>query len=315
MSTDKESRLSPQERLGLVMDVLQHGLSVHRAALAYRTSPATVRKWVGRYLAQGEEGLKDKPVERRGRRGPITPSSAMLVLRLRERELSVRDIAKTVEAAESVVAAILERAGLGDAMSTATPIAEADTRMPGELVFIVTARLTAIEERDRFGRGRVLDGEVLFAAMDDCTRVLFAAVHEDESAQTARDFMRHACAFFAALGVAVQRIVTGRRSGFRSHTFLRACREAQVGHHFGHFGSSSANSKSRQAEDLVGLVQSEWGATSHSSASHRRHALTDWQYHYNWKRLHPGLDRTPMAALGALLGGEPPPDPTKIWTP
>lgn len=43
------------------MDVLQAGLTLCGPAAAHSVSVLTARKWVGRYLAEGERGLADRP--------------------------------------------------------------------------------------------------------------------------------------------------------------------------------------------------------------------------------------------------------------
>ena len=57
MNIHKNARLTFARRLELVMDVLQRGLTLCAAAAAHNVSVPTARKWVGRYLAEGQPGL------------------------------------------------------------------------------------------------------------------------------------------------------------------------------------------------------------------------------------------------------------------
>jgi transposase-like protein len=59
MNIHKNARLSLARSIELVQDTAVRGLCVRAAALQHGISPPTARKWVGRYLAQGEAGLLD----------------------------------------------------------------------------------------------------------------------------------------------------------------------------------------------------------------------------------------------------------------
>jgi hypothetical protein len=60
----------------MVQDVVDRKLTLHTSSAAHGVSVPTVRKWVGRYLAQGLAGLRDasspaarKPARDRARHG------------------------------------------------------------------------------------------------------------------------------------------------------------------------------------------------------------------------------------------------------
>jgi hypothetical protein len=57
MNVHKNARLTFARRMELVIGVLEGGLSLGSATSAYGISVPSVRKWVGRYLAEGEAGL------------------------------------------------------------------------------------------------------------------------------------------------------------------------------------------------------------------------------------------------------------------
>ena len=59
MNIHKNARLTFARRLELVQDVLQRKLRPSAAAARHEVSVPTARKWVGRYLVQGEPGLRD----------------------------------------------------------------------------------------------------------------------------------------------------------------------------------------------------------------------------------------------------------------
>ena len=53
MNTHKHARLTYARRLEMVKQMTERGLSATEAALLQRVTPATARKWLGRYLVQG----------------------------------------------------------------------------------------------------------------------------------------------------------------------------------------------------------------------------------------------------------------------
>ena len=59
MNIHKNARLTFARRLEMVRDVVDRKMSLTAAAAAHAVSVPTVRKWAGRYLAQGEPGLRD----------------------------------------------------------------------------------------------------------------------------------------------------------------------------------------------------------------------------------------------------------------
>jgi len=59
MNIHKNARLTLVRRLEMVKDVTEHKLTLAATAAGHGVSVPTVRKWVGRYLTQGEAGLRD----------------------------------------------------------------------------------------------------------------------------------------------------------------------------------------------------------------------------------------------------------------
>jgi transposase-like protein len=59
MNIHKNARLTIARRREMVQDVLERKLTYTAAAASHGVSVPTVRKWVGRFLSQGEAGLQD----------------------------------------------------------------------------------------------------------------------------------------------------------------------------------------------------------------------------------------------------------------
>jgi transposase len=60
MDTHKNARLTPKHPRRDGARVVDGGLSKAAAARKYNTTPKTVAKWVGRFRADGLDGLRDR---------------------------------------------------------------------------------------------------------------------------------------------------------------------------------------------------------------------------------------------------------------
>src|SRR5574338_366131 len=82
------------------------------AAAEQGVSMPTDRKWLGRFLAEGEPGLMDRSSRPTESPRAISPSKALLIVELRRRKLIQSRIAKSVGVSVSTVSRVLARAGI-----------------------------------------------------------------------------------------------------------------------------------------------------------------------------------------------------------
>jgi Integrase core domain len=66
------------------------------------------------------------------------------------------------------------------------------------------------------------------AAVDDHSRLAYAEIHADETAQTAAGFLTRAQAWFAQRGVVIQRVLTDNGGCYRSHQWHQACQQLKI---------------------------------------------------------------------------------------
>ena len=85
MNIHKNARLSYARRVEMAHDIKRGRLTISEAAQTYGVTPATVRKWWGRYLAQGEAGLHDRSSRPNTSPRTIAPSKAAAIVELRRR--------------------------------------------------------------------------------------------------------------------------------------------------------------------------------------------------------------------------------------
>jgi transposase InsO family protein len=304
MNTHKNARLTFARRLELVMDVLERDLTLCAAAAAHNVSVPTARKWLGRYLAEGEAGLRDR--SSRPRRSPraIAPSKALAIVELRRRRLIQGRIAASLGVSKSTVGRVLARAGLSRLrdLEPAEPVVRYEHAHPGDLVHIDTKKLGRIERighRITGDRRDSVDGagwEFLFVAIDDRARIGFTDLYPDERKASAVQFLKNTVGYFASLGVRVKRVLTDNGSAFRSKAFARACRRLGLKHSFTRPYRPQTNGK---AERFIQSALREWAYGIVYNHSRERAAMLErWTHHYNWHRPHQGIGG--LAPIGRL---------------
>ena len=60
MNIHKNARLTLVRRIEMLRGIVERGLTPAEAAAEAGVSPPTARKWLGRFLAQGNPGLRDR---------------------------------------------------------------------------------------------------------------------------------------------------------------------------------------------------------------------------------------------------------------
>ncbi len=295
MNTHKNARLTFARRLELVMDVLERGLTLCAAAAAHSVSVPTARKWVGRYLAEGETGLADRSSRPKASPRAIAPGKALAIVALRHRRLVQGRIAASLGVSKSTVGRVLARAGLSKLrdLEPCKPVVRYEHAHPGDLVHIDTKKLGRIERMGHRITGDRRDSvegagwEFLFVAIDDRARIGFTELYADERKPSAVQFLKNTVAYFASLGVRVRRILTDNGSAFRSQAFARACRRLGLRHSFTRPYRPQTNGK---AERFIQSALREWAyGIPYNHSTERAAMLVRWTHHYNWHRPHQGI--------------------------
>ena len=191
------------------------GRTLAEAAAAAEVSVRCARKWVRRYLAEGELGLLDRSSAPRSVANRTDERRVEAIAALRRLRFTGPEIADTLGMALSTVSGILTRIGMGKLGRIGLePPERYERERPGELIHIDVKKLGRIlvpghavtGNRRQGGRRttytddgrRVGDAgwEFVHIAIDDCTRLAYAEVLPDERATTAIAFLSRAVAFF-----------------------------------------------------------------------------------------------------------------------
>ena len=121
-------------------------------------------------------------------------------------------------------------------------------------------------------------------AADDFSRVAHAELLADERKGTCSAFVARCLVFFAGLGVAVERVMTDNRPGYRSRDFNATLESRGVRHLYTRPYSPWQNGK---VERMDRTLAQEWqyGRAWESEAGGAE-APPDYLEHYNWGRPH-----------------------------
>jgi transposase InsO family protein len=295
MNTHKNARLTFVRRLEMVTMITKGGLTPAEAAAEAGVSPPTARKWYGRYLAEGEAGIRDRSScpKRSPRR--LASAKALAIVELRRRRLTQARIAVSLGISKSSVGRVLAKAGLsrlGD-LEPSEPVVRYEHRHPGDLIHIDTKKLGRIEALghritgDRRDRTRGVGWEYLFVTIDDHARLGFTELYPDERKASAAQFLANTVAYLRSLGVRPKRVLTDNGAAFRSRPFAKACRRFSLKHSFTRPYRPQTNGK---AERFIQSALREWAyGIPYNHSSERTDMLERWTHHYNWHRPHQGI--------------------------
>jgi transposase InsO family protein len=224
----------------LMVERLRSGWSVAQVAAAQGVDPRTVRKWRARHASEGEAGLRDRSSRPHSSPSRTAPATEAEIEALRRQRLSGPAIARRLGRPVSTVGAVLRGHGLGRlaALDARTPVVRYERERPGELIHIDTNKLGRIAgighritgHRSGMVRNRGIGWERLHVAIDDASRLAYTELLPDEREQSAVAFLERALAWFASLGVTVERFMSDNGSAYRSIDFRAAIAAAGLRH-------------------------------------------------------------------------------------
>ena len=302
------AKLTPSGRVLLVRRVVEQEHTPGEVGRALGVSRRTVYKWLARYEAEGEAGLQDRTSRPHASPNRLSRNRVKAIRRLRKRKWTSTKIAGSLSIPLSTVGAWLRRLGMGrlrDLEAKEKPVRYERSR-PGELVHLDTKKLGRIGRvghrihGDYRRRARGVGWEFLHVCVDDATRVSYNEVLSDEKAVTITGFLERAVAFFAALGVTVECVMTDNGSGYVSHRFADSLARLGIRHIRTRPYRPQTNGK---AERFIQTAIREWAyVRAYRTSEHRTAALPHFQKHYNGQRDHSSIgDQPPLSRLATLL--------------
>jgi transposase InsO family protein len=311
MQLHANAALSLNQRRRMVVRVVEHGWSLRKAAEAAEVSERTCSKWVARYRAEGEAGLRDRSSAPRSipHRTPIDRTEAIATLR--RLRMTGAEIALVLSMPLSTVSAVLQRIGLGklSRIDPPEPPNRYERRHPGELIHVDVKKLgrirgaghrvtgsRATQAKTRFHGRRVgvAGWEFVHVCIDDATRLAYVEVLDDEKGPTAAGFLRRAVAFYAAHGITVERVMSDNGACYRSVVHALVCRALGLKHLRTRPYRPRTNGK---AERFIRTLLAGWAyGPIYGTSRERTAALDGWLWTYNHRRPHGALSHKPPSA-------------------
>ena len=138
----------------------------------------------------------------------------------------------------------------------------------------------------------------MHSAVDAYSRIAYSEVLADEQGGTAAAFWLRAHAFFAGLGVVVERVLTDNGPCYRSRSFNSAV--GGISHTYTRRYRPQTNGK---VERFNRTLLAEWAyVRTWTSDGQRARGLARWLHIYNHHRHHTAIGGPPMARVSNLTG-------------
>jgi transposase InsO family protein len=318
MRLHANARTCPNSRRLLVRRIEEEGWSLMAAAEAAGISERSARKWLARWRAEGDAGLLDRSSAPKRVPSRLPADRLEAIEALRRLRMTAAEIAEVLGMALSTVSRWLKRIGLGkrSALAPPEPPNRYERKRPGELIHVDVKKLGRIGRRgaghrvlgaarrqsqEKVGPKRLgaTGWEFVHVCVDDATRLAYVEVLPDEKGETAAGFLRRAVAWFAGMGIAVERVLSDNGACYRSGAHAQACSELGMRHLFTRPYRPRTNGK---AERFIQTLTNRWAyGAIYGSSAERTAALSSWLDHYNFRRRHGSLGHRPPAARLAEL--------------
>jgi transposase InsO family protein len=291
-----------------VCDLVSAGVTITAAALVVGCSRQTASKWVNR-RRRGESLLdRSSRPHHSPRRTSQTVERAILRARAELRE-GPHVIGWALGVAASTVHAVLRRHGRSRLVVRvpAEQVVRYERSSPGELVHVDVKKLGRILRPghrvtgDRTSRAKGKAGwQHLFVAIDDHSRLAFASVYPDETADSALAFLNELVRFYGSHGVQVKRVLSDNGTCFKRR-WSEACASRGIAVKKTRAYRPQTNGK---AERFIRTLLERWAyAYPYEHESGRLAALAPALDFYNRFRPHRALGGlTPLQRVNNLPG-------------
>ena len=132
----------------------------------------------------------------------------------------------------------------------------------------------------------------MHSIVDDCSRLAYSEIHDDEKAATVSAFTRRALDWFLEHGIVAERLMTDNAFAYIHNTSLRELLWRRA---ITHLKTKPYTPRTNgKVERYQQTLQREWAsAMEYASSQARRASLPHWVRHYNERRTHSALDNRP----------------------
>jgi transposase InsO family protein len=302
----------------MVRLVEQDGLTFEAAAAASNVAKSTVHLWVFRWREATVADrvslvcLADRPSRPKSSPTQVPPEEAARICELRQRTgWSPRRLADepAVARPHSTVHQVLRRGGCSRRPAPERPaVVRYEWPCPGQLLHMDVKRFGKFEQPghaatgDRARRSRRVGWEYCHSIVDDCSRMAYSEIHDDERAGTVTAFTGRALDWFLQLGICAERLMTDNAFAYVNN---RSLAELLDGRAITHLRTRPYTPRTNgKVERYQQTLQREWAyALQYASSEARRASLPHWVDHYNERRTHSALsNQTPLTRVREVTG-------------
>lgn len=308
MNIHSLARTTPSSR-ALIAARCEAGIEPVLVAQQFGIDRKTVKKWTKRKKSEGSAGLKDRSSRPKNSPNRTPDDWRWAVESLRRLRFTQQRIVEVL-ALKSTVQRICAELGLAKLRNLEPPVPENrySRSKAGELVHVDTKKLGRFVRPGHRVTGKRISRvgalhvgwEFLHIAIDDATRLAYAEILPNETAESCVAFLRHTMTFFARHGIRrIEQLMSDNGSGYRSHAFAAALAQFQTQHVRIKPYTPRTNGK---AERLVQTLLRQWAyARTYNNSVERAAALAPYLRWYNRQRPHGSLDGKPPLQMLRML--------------
>jgi transposase InsO family protein len=313
--------LTPRARLRLARLIVEDRWTPSTAAKMFMVSPRTARKWAERYRAEGKAGMLDRSSRPHSSPNKTPEHVKRQIVRLRwRRRLGPVQIAGELGIPASTAHAVLVRCRINRLSYidrvTCEPIRRYEHPYPGSLIHVDVTKFGNIPDggghrfvgRQQGDKNRAATANrtgarsktyeprlgigYVHTVLDDHSRVAYAEICANETAETAIGVLRRAVAWYAERGVTVERVLSDNGSAYKAKDWARTCADLGITVKKTRPYRPQTNGK---IERFHRTLADGWAyARYYDNETARRQALPGWLHTYNHHRHH------------SAIGGKPP---------
>ena len=310
------ARFTARGRCEVVRRVEELGETFAQAAAWANVSKSTVWEWVARWRAASAEQrsslvcLQERSSRPHHSPGRVPAEEEARICELRmQTGWSPRRLAVEVGRPHSTVHAVLRRGGCSRRPPAERPaVVRYEWPCPGQLLHMDTKRFGRFETPghkvtgDRRQRSHRVGWEFVHSIIDDCSRLAYSEIHDDEKAATVTAFTTRALDWFLDHGIVAERLMTDNAFGYVKNRSLRELLHRRA---IRHLRTKPYTPRTNgKVERYQQTLQREWAyALEYASSAARRASLPHWTRHYNERRTHSALgNRTPIDRVREVTG-------------
>jgi transposase InsO family protein len=306
MDYHQNARLTVYSREQMAKMVVERGCTKCAAAAAFHVSAKTAAKWVRRYRELGLAGLRD--LSSRPHRSPRRTPCYLLekAFALRRLRWNGWRIARELHLSRATISRILHCAGMSRlrSLDPPPPVQRYEHKHSGDLIHFDIKRLARFDKPGHRVTGvlgkesRGAGYEYLHVAIDDHSRIAFAAILPDQSHRSAILFFLMARAHFNRFGITIRGVYSDNGACYRHWLYRKTMWQLHLKQGFTRPYTPRTNGK---AERFIQTALREWAyARTYQNSAEREEQLESWLHDYNFHRPHASLNLNTPASRAAL---------------